>query len=283
MLMKHKRLEHRTPTEQKILDFYGLEKCDDLVKDVVKEKRHLSLPKVQFAFKSTRPPRNPQKNKVDISDDYQQNMSSDTQHEDTSLSDPNGKQIFIKSCLNPDIFYFQCILCRLNFLEKKLLKEHFQIHNGTIPTGLKKAYLKRKVSPHTLTKQERNETHDYKEHILYTIYIPQSPSVTTKRQQKDELTTKYATNSDNVIKIIICDMCSKSYPDINEFSSHMNSHSLYPLSNPTTWKMAVKSTKFPTYPQAKMTETMLAIPKVKHSDHTEISSDESNLPQGSLN
>ena len=78
-------------------------------------------------------------------------------------------------------------------------------------------------------------------------------------------------------------MCSKSYPDINEFRSPMNSHSLYPLSNPTTRKMAVKSTKFPTNPQPKMTETMLAIPKVKHSDHTEISSDKSNLPQGSLN
>ena len=146
--MKHKRLEHRNPTEQKILDFSGLEKCDDQEK----ENRHLSLPKVQFAFKSTRPPRNPQKNIVDISDDYQKNMSSDTQLEDTSLSDPNGKQIFIKSCLNADIFYFQCILCRLGFLEKKLLKEHFQIHNGTIPIGLKKAYLKRKVSPHNFNK-----------------------------------------------------------------------------------------------------------------------------------
>ena len=106
MLMKHKRLEHRVPTEQKTLDFFGLKKCDDLVKDMTKENRNLPLPKVQFAFKSTRPPRNPQKNIVDISDDSQQNRSSDTQHEDTSLSDPNGKQIFIKSCLNPDIFFF---------------------------------------------------------------------------------------------------------------------------------------------------------------------------------
>ena len=113
--------------------------------------------------------------------------------------------------------------------------------------------------------------------------IPQSPSVTSKRQQKDKLTTKYATNSDNIKKIIICDMCSKSYPDINEFRRHLNSHSLYPLSNTTTRKMAVKSTKFPTNPQPKITEIMLAVPKVKHSDHTEISSDKSNLPQGSLN
>ena len=70
-MMKHKRLEHRTPTKQKILDFSGLEKCDNLAKDVVKENRHLSLPKVQFAFKSTRPRRNPQKNIVDLSDGYQ--------------------------------------------------------------------------------------------------------------------------------------------------------------------------------------------------------------------
>ena len=55
-------------------------------------------------------------------------------------------------------FYFRCILCRLNFLEKKLTKEHFKIRNGAIPTGLKKAYLKRKVFPHTLTKQGRNKS-----------------------------------------------------------------------------------------------------------------------------
>ena len=92
------------------------------------------------------------KNIVGISDDCQQNISSDIHYEDTILSDPNGKKIILNSCLNAVEFYFQCILCRLKFPVKKLLKDHFKIHNGTIPTGLKKAYLKMKVSHHTLTK-----------------------------------------------------------------------------------------------------------------------------------
>ena len=56
---------------------------------------------------------------------------------------------------------------------------------------------------------------------------------------------------------------------------------LPPLLNTTTRKMAVKSTKSPNNPQPKITESMLAIQKVKHSDHTEISFDKSNLTQGS--
>ena len=92
MLIKHERLEHRTQTEQKIVDSSALEKCDDLVQGIIKENRHQSLPKVQFTFKSTRPPRIPHKNIVGISDDCQQNISSDIHHEVTSLSDPNGKK-----------------------------------------------------------------------------------------------------------------------------------------------------------------------------------------------
>ena len=112
--------------------------------------------------------------------------------------------------------------------------------------------------------------------------IPHSPYVTKTHHQTNKMTTKNATKQDNVNKIIICDMCSKSYPDINEFRRHTNSHSLHPLLNTTTRNMAVKSTKSPNNPQPKITETKLSNKKVKHSDHTEISFDKSNLPQGSL-
>ena len=237
MLIKHNKVVHgkydRKIVSNEFVNHskYGmtaiiLNKFNNLVQDMIKESGDQPLPKElslkrpkQFAFKSTKPPRNPQVNTKGLSMDEQESIKQSTlssnpdlnpkelsqishENENHSLLSANivEKEYINEEGRGTDKYGFQCVICSQMYLQKEELIKHFQRHEGQIPSGLKKAYRKIKIMPQLYLEQElkpviANEDQNGMEIDSYEIPIPTSLQIDHQPKPYEE---KIVINMDTI-------------------------------------------------------------------------------------